>query len=231
MRRIFLIPLTGILAITLSCSLFLFNSSAVAGPQPAASIESKSWEDQEAEMMALWFSGELVAPTGLNDTIKAELAMIRSQWADSLSFWDDSLYSSSSQFYKNEYRSVRFTPPWFPGQIKLRAKEKLARKILDSSLAGFCDLMRELYIDEWSLDSLRKNRWYRFMKSSRELNSKVMATRFNELTRTKIASPDYIWIPEPNILRRVDSGRTEYFWRHEWQRMKPKSWHYGPPNI
>ena len=41
-------------------------------------------ENAEAELAALWLSGEIVAPTSLYERIRDDLAMIRAEWGDSV---------------------------------------------------------------------------------------------------------------------------------------------------
>jgi hypothetical protein len=75
---------TGVLifgaAVLLSCT-----RERPLAPKPVVGPQlHERWEDQEAEELALWLSGDVIAPRLLYDRVKSDLAQIRAKWGDSL---------------------------------------------------------------------------------------------------------------------------------------------------
>ena len=63
-------------------------------PEP---LIHEPWEDEEAELLALLMSGELCAPRDLYERVHQDLALIRSEWGDSIP----------------DLRKVTYTPMWY----------------------------------------------------------------------------------------------------------------------
>ncbi|MDH4038159.1 MAG: hypothetical protein OEX18_10975 [Candidatus Krumholzibacteria bacterium] len=80
MRSRFVILLAA-LAVLASCG----NDDTATNPPPLAQPDTTTPRDnQEAEEAALWLSGELLAPQDLYETIRDDLAVIRSEYLDSI---------------------------------------------------------------------------------------------------------------------------------------------------
>lgn len=77
----------------------------------------------EAELAALWLSGELVAPADLYETIKADLADIRTAHVDSIT-----------------ELGTEFEPPWVPSQIVVGFTEDGVRKLRSGDFPEFDEL-------------------------------------------------------------------------------------------
>jgi hypothetical protein len=75
----FVIPFT-LLVFFAACEEKSFNPRVPEGPD----FSLTPMEDEEAEVLAMYLSGEIMAPLELYDTIKSDLLLIRNTWADSV---------------------------------------------------------------------------------------------------------------------------------------------------
>jgi len=92
---------------------------------------------EEAELAALWLSGELTAPQDLLETIEADFDSIRAEYADSTLL-----------------ASVEFFPPWEPSKILIQLTPEGVQRLRDGDFAEFDSLGVEFGITKVDTASL-----------------------------------------------------------------------------
>jgi len=102
----------SLFCLTIFLCLILANYDERSPVRSNSDLNSTPMENEEAELAALWLSGELVAPEYLYNKIRDDLDLIRSTWQDSVSeveiifnpYWQSSYLSFG--FYQNTYDSI-----------------------------------------------------------------------------------------------------------------------------
>lgn len=88
-------------------------------------------ENAEAELAALWLSGELQAPEELYQSIKDDLSEIRAMYADSLAQLE-----------------IEFAPPWAPSQVLVGLTESGVQKLRSGDFPEFEELNSLFHLAE-----------------------------------------------------------------------------------
>ena len=142
----------------IALSTCLMLTGITCDDNPAKPIDQQQpqppFEDAEAELMAVYVSGNLRAPYDLYQTIHADIDTVRSQWVDSLSVWDDCLSCPT-------FDTPLFYPVWIPSKTKLRITDSLRKAIQLGSSTQWQTLMDSLRFDSayWRQSPLDSNIW------------------------------------------------------------------------
>ncbi|MFH1763621.1 MAG: hypothetical protein ABIF09_05445 [Gemmatimonadota bacterium] len=116
------------MVLSIACvGLFGCASDETTGPPPDAGSDDEllaQREEEEAEMAALWLSGELTAPDSLCLILKADLHAIRAEFRDEFPAVD----------------SLWFEPPWTPGHISIYFRETVCGEIREGSYDDWDEL-------------------------------------------------------------------------------------------
>lgn len=94
------------------------DDSSISGPPASPTLTPRP--NAEAEIAALWLSGERVAPEDLYETIAHDLSSIRSAWADSV-----------------PATSITFRKPWVPSMVILAFTDDGRRRLREGSYMEF----------------------------------------------------------------------------------------------
>lgn len=87
-------------------------------------IEGTPKENEEAELMAICLSGELIAPDSLYQQIVSDLEAIRSQFGDSIEM----------------VNNIKFSPPWAPSCLLINFDDSTGEKILQGEYDAWDEL-------------------------------------------------------------------------------------------
>ena len=196
----------GLLVIPIGCGMFpTGDDDKVKFVNP---LDLTPRENEEAELMALWLSGELVAPTDLYDSIVTELALIREQWADSLAFWDDSLDCCQG--------SLTFTPTWTAGTVNITAP----KPVYDSAVSGTHHQFNKIMNEYRALIPINYYELFgktHFSMVSDELISPyVMKNEIEKIDGVLYASFGPFLGSTANVYRLATDDGIRYFWDFAW---------------
>lgn len=191
-RIMFALALTALLA--LACS----DSNLMRPGGGSLNVTPK--DNAEAELAALWLSGELIAPENLYETIMDDLDTIRTEYADSTTL-----------------ASIEFTPPWVPSELLLGLTAEGKRKVQAGDYPELEALNRRYRATEVDTSSsLWRNYGAARIEFSGRKHPGVLAGGYGALD-------DVMWV-EPNWLVgdwscvypwQIDGGMS-YLFRYAW---------------
>ena len=163
--------------VLLAISILLLATCDNAPSGPASDpLDRTPMADSTAEVMALWLSNELVAPLPLYRSIHRDLALIETQWGDSIEIWDD-----STEWEWGPHYNIGFTPMWYVSWLTLVVDSGTYRTIREGDhvqLNAVLDSLNGALTDDpypiWP-DSAS---WFLFVNFDGRLNSKRAAEHF-----------------------------------------------------
>lgn len=157
-------------------------------------------EDEEAELIALFLSGEIVAPQALYNRVHNDLAAIRSQ-------------------YGNEFPSIRqisFRPPWVPGSIIIGFNKSTAEKIKNGEYHAWDELNNKYQVTEMdTIYFLSGSAAVAIHCKGRLHPLRLMEVYRNLPGKTYIEPNGYVG-DSPNIYSRQTQNGITYLFRHGW---------------
>ncbi len=198
-----------VLQITMAVSMmyvgvFGCGSDDTTGPPPDAGSDDEliaQREDAEAEMAALWLSGELTAPDSLCLILKADLHAIRAEFRDEYPFVD----------------SLWFQPPWTPGAIAVDFREWVCQEVRDGSYHDWDELnatfgLVETRIYSWPWEWCTVELYFGTM-----LHPVRLSDSYRPLRGVAYASPGSAMLGDwPNIYPWEAEGIRTYLFRKAW---------------
>ncbi len=159
-------------------------------------ISVSPMENEEAELAAMWLSGELVAPTYLYRKIKRELELIRSTWHDSIPEVE-----------------IGFVPYVDPGFLVLGFEAETYISIRDS-LYHEWDSLNDFYnVERYSVSSLSNSVYMRFKG---RLNPNLLVDIYSNLPGGEYVHPSGKIGDNPFLLIYNARGKLKYFFRDAW---------------
>jgi hypothetical protein len=193
----------------LSCLFFALLTAAAAcgdhtppaGPPGGgdASLSETPRENFEAEVMALYLSGELVAPTPLYEELLADLALLRDTWGH----------------LSNMVEDARFVPPWAPGQILVKFTEEAIGRIRRGEYADLDSLNSYYHVS--SVDtSLLGFIDVALIRFEGRLHPDRMAEIYEPVSSVVRVSPNGLWNNTYNVYPRRLDDRMTYLVRYGW---------------
>ncbi|HET6462564.1 MAG TPA: hypothetical protein VFH33_02090, partial [Candidatus Krumholzibacteria bacterium] len=194
------LALSLLLALTLSCA----DDPVGQRSTPHASYQSNILElDREAEEAALWLSGELTAPMPLYETIRDDLAAIRSEYASIVPY---------------EYAGVpvQFKAWWIPSRLGVYVTTELKNKVV-AHLPNPLDSLNAVYhatsLSPWHppFNSLG---WGTVINFAGMQHPQRLAEIYKTIPGVTLAYPDG-WIGDySNVYPRPIFGGMTYLFRH-----------------
>ena len=155
-------------------------------------------ENAEAELAALWLSGELTAPEALYQSIKEDLLDIRAAYADSIA-----------------QLAIEFFPPWEPSQVLVGFTQSGVEKLRAGNYPEFEELNDLFHLAE--LDT--KFHWHSPLAiltfEGRQHPARIAAP-YESLDDVRYAEPNGFVGDWGNVYPwRLDDGMS-YLWRDAW---------------
>ncbi len=172
------------------------------GPVVVDTLEGTPLPNMEAELAAIWLSGELVAPTELYDKIELELDLIRTHWSDSLAGV-----------------GIPFRPPWEPARIIIGFTEDAYGDFLTGEYDAWDDLNREYFLDT----AMAFQPEFRFVSALFEgrQNPEVLAAEYELLPEVRFAAPNWYEADQSGLLLWEDDPYMVYYFRDAWGDCNP----------
>jgi len=217
MRRMILISIIGLLVIPISCGLFPTDSddkSAGDGrstPNQTPPVQVGEPINKEAALMAMWHAETLLAPESLYHTIKMELAQIRSQWLDSLTFW-----TGVSNKWASPGSTIGFYPPWHEAEVWLLVSPSLAESIRNGNSREMTAHLRRYRAQITDYDYAWGDSLFFSVKTEELYNPLVMAKDFGDIAGIWKAYVETYRIDGSNVFRLQTDGTTRYFFNFRW---------------
>ena len=185
-----------IFAFSLIIILFLITSTCDRSPTSSKpDLGSTPMENPEAELAALWLSGDLVAPVKLHDRIRDELALIRSTWKDSI-------FEANIQFY----------PIWVASQLLMMFDDETYKKI-ESGLFKDWDYLNKYYrVNNIELHGHS----IVLLDFEGRLNPLQLVNQYESLDGLEFVEPNNLMGDRPLLLIYDADSDLKYFFRNAW---------------
>lgn len=154
---------------------------------------------QEAELMAMCLSGKVTAPEDLTEQMLDDLLYIRNNWKDDF----------------EPINSIRFWPPWVPGNVIIGFNDSTAQKIRRGEYNAW-DKLNEQYqvieIDTTSLDVISCV----VLSFEDNLNSRRLAELYEGLPGVIYTEPNYYIGDRSNVYPKIVWDGISYLFRDAW---------------
>jgi hypothetical protein len=177
------------------------NDPAGPHPGPAPSpFDATPRENSEAESMALYISGELIAPQGLYDEIVRDLAGIRVSWVDSVP----------------DVAQSGFTPPWVPGELRLWLTEEATTRYRQGTYDDLDSLHAYFRLtDEDSVPAIGGQLRLRFLFEGK-LHPERLVEAYEVMPSISIIYANSTWNNQQNVYPWMVDNRRTYLFRWGW---------------
>jgi hypothetical protein len=186
------------LCLVLSCSKSTRNEAGKVDIT-SSPVEGTPKENEEAELIALCLSGQLVAPDDLYAQVLTDLASIRSAFGESL----DSVVQ------------ITFWPHWVPGCLVIGFDDTTVAKIRAGEYHDWDDLNEQYGLE--SLDTSMIS-WLGFVRLDfiGRLHPYRLREVYAALPGVRAASPNGIRGDGPNVYARETTSGMTYLFRKGW---------------
>ena len=183
--------------------LFLISWALSSCSNPFGSLGNRDIEltpedYEEAALMALALSGEMVAPDSLYNQVLEELAGIRSTYGDS--------YGS--------IQHTRFRPPWVPGNLIISFDSTAAQMAADGEYHAWDQLNEQYQVTEIDTFSIRYG-WV-LLHFNEKYHPRRLAEKYEVLPGVRYAEPNRLGGDFSNVYPRLTSRGITYLFREGW---------------
>jgi hypothetical protein len=191
--RRFVLALVAVAVFAIAC-----DDSPVRVIRPPQNVTPK--DNAEAELAALWLSGDLIAPQGLYETIVSDLDSIRTEYADSTTMV-----------------SIEFLPPWVPSELLVRFTPEGKRNVRDGEYHDLNDLNAEFGLTEMDTSSsLWRNYGSAILRFSGRKNPVVLGQSYEVLADVMWAEPNGLIGDWSCVYPWEIEGGMSYLFRRAW---------------
>lgn len=170
------------------------GTGPIVPPEP---LIHEPWPDEEAEVLALYMSGQMCAPQVLYERVQKDLAYIREQWGDSIP----------------RLRSIKVLPRFWAGMVNLLTLRETFWAMRDGAYHAWDSLNESLWIDTILYADYGP---VVDLRSRARLNGFRLTTTYERLPGVRIASGIYTTHPEiayPNLYAyQIDAGPRYLFY-------------------
>lgn len=182
----------------ISCSKSTKNENGNENTEPPP-IEFTPKENEEAELIALCLSGELVAPDSLYNQILSDLAAIRATFGDTFEV----------------VNRIKFSPPWVAGCLIIGFDDSTVQQIRNGQYHAWDSLNQQYQVTK--IDTIVFD-WLGIALLSFEgrLHPYRLAEVYAVLPGVWAASPNGIRGDYPNIYARQTGSGLTYLFRDAW---------------
>lgn len=161
--------------------------SPTVTPTPTSTPECNNRDDKNAELMALYLSGNLTAPDELYEQILSDLTAISSK-------------------YFNNHSVGEFTPPWIPSCIYMSFQEECRSQVINGTYDAWNDLNEEYGVKKITAHDYSSIVTINFYC---RLNSERLAELYEDLPGIKYIQPNAPVGDRSNIFpRQTEEGIT-----------------------
>jgi hypothetical protein len=200
-RLIALLLWVALLVMSLSCS----DVPCEPDPDPLQGIKEKLAQtpraDKEAEEMALWLSGELVAPETLYTQLRDAVSVLRSAYAD-----------------YPEVQMIRFVLPFETSRIGLKLDTAAAARYLNGEYNDW-DSLNALFGVE-TIEEVFESHFLHFrsltIRFSGRLHPQLLADVYSQLPGVEWAYPSYWTNDSSNLYPWKQSSAWTFLLRKGW---------------
>lgn len=154
-----------------------------------------SFDQDEAAMIALCLSGELVAPESLSNRVCRDLAVIRSDFGDELKM----------------IRGISFFPPWEVGCFIVYFDDTTAQEVAEGKYHAWDKLNTQYEI--WRIDTTNFSYFARLYFKGR-LHPQRLAELYAVLPGVTSAGPDHLYGDGSNLYTRQTENGLTYLFRY-----------------
>lgn len=176
----------------------LSNCSNPFGALGNRDIELTPEDYEEATLIALALSGELVAPDSLYNQVLEELAGIRSTYGGSI----------------GPIQHIRFIPPWAPGRLYIDFDSASAQMVADGEYHAWDQLNQQYQVTEIDTFSIRYG--YVMLHFNEKYHPLRLTEKYEVLPGVRYAGPDRPGGDFSNVYPRLTSNGITYLFRKGW---------------
>ncbi len=207
---IFFVVVIGLLV---SCDNPFWNNTQDKQPVIQDTVIEYTY-DEIAASMDIWYFDELTPTDTVAQKIYNEIALIDSQWHDSLTEWSNWVYSQGSLHPNREIRFIQFRAPWESSRVKFQFESAAFESILDNSHTEFYDTLQTLSYDSLILGSSPYGDLY-----LEGIQNPLLAARLfssNSSIRSISLSSISTLCNYSNIYPSFEDQNSKYFYTFEW---------------
>ncbi len=200
LTRLALIALLGILLVPVIACGEEQKTEPTPTSTPAAECTIK--ENEEAELIALCLSGDIVAPDTLYDRVLSDLAVIRSDFGDEFEI----------------VNNIEFLPPWAPGSLiigfEYEGNATTAQMVANGTYEAW-DELNEIYeVTEIDTGLMRTGGVLLHFKC--RLHPRRLEELYEALPGVRYAEPNSYLGDYSNIYPRQIGDKITYLFRNAW---------------
>jgi hypothetical protein len=161
-------------------------------------IELTAEDNEEAELIALCLSGELVSPYSLSNQVLMDLANIRSAYGDKF----------------EPIQRIRFGPPWVPGCLLVGFDSSTAEMVANGEYHAWDWLNIKYQVTEIDTMDIRNNWIVLYFKD--KLHPQRLSELYTVLPGITYAEPNGFYGDFSNVYPRQIMGGISYLFREGW---------------
>ncbi len=161
-------------------------------------FELTSEDNEEAELIALCLSGEIVAPDNLCDQVLMDLANIRSAFGDKF----------------EPIKSIRFRPPWVAGCLFVGFYSSAAEMVANGEYHAWDELNMEYQVTEIDTTDISNNWVIMYFKD--KLNPRHLSGLYAGLQGVRYAEPNMWFGGSYNVYPRQTMRGISYLFSEGW---------------
>ena len=177
------------------------NEEQVTSPNLGMTGAALSRENLEAEVAALWLSGSLLAPDDPYDLLEFGFTSTREQFADSIP----------------ELNSIRFVPPWIPGEIVIELTPEAAAQMREGEYTDL-DSLNSLYgLTEIDTSLFFHRLWWVKLTFEENYHPERLSEIYEPVPSVLAAGPNSTAWPYFNAYPWLIGGGTSYLFREGWE--------------
>jgi hypothetical protein len=199
--------LPRILVIALLAAALIFSCSENKLPYsppitpPSDPLDQTPREDAEAEHVALYLSGELVAPQELYEEVRDGLALVRAQYQDSM------------------HEVIRFRGPcWMPGEIAVDLTDEATIEVRNGTYTDMDSLNAALRLAQMDTISFgfRPERIYFHLYFEGRLHPQRVREMYDLIPSILYTSYGYLCLDSSQFYPWLIDGGVSYLFRRAW---------------
>ncbi len=161
-------------------------------------FEFTSEDNEEAELIALCLSGELVAPDNLYDLVLMDLENIRTAFGNKF----------------EPIKSIRFRPPWVAGCLLVGFDSSTAEMVANGEYHAWDELNMEYQVTEIDTTSIRNNWVILYFKD--KLNPRHLSGLYSGLQGVRYAEPNMRFGGSSNVYPGQTMRGISYLFNEGW---------------
>ena len=199
MRRRITFVLILLLCVFISCSKSTKNETSNETPE-APPVEFTPRENEEAELIALCLSGELIAPDSLYEQVLSDLAAIRATFGDTFEL----------------INQIKFMPPWQAGCLIIGFDESTFQQIRNDEYHAWDDLNQQYHASNIDTIPFHLDGGIVLLTFEGRLHPWCLTELYSVLPGARAPSPNFIAGDWSNVYARQTRDGITYLFRRGW---------------